>query len=318
MKKQMLILAFLSLSLVYTFACPPALRGYFMKDDTLYFGYYRSTDAIKVPHIDTASFKMLESTLYALDKSGVYYEGRKVIGANPSTFEFLGGISTISDPDGYSKDGKSVFFADKRLKIADVKTFEVIPPYYNAASKYQDGYAKDKKYVFCYGQLMIDYDSPTFEVLGWHYTKDKWGIYYYNSLIPNSNTKEYKHNKGYLVTGGKVYLDGVRMKMYDAPSFDVLFFNIEPLTSCGEYGLSCFVTKDENGIYLNNKKQHNIDLDSFETIDRLNFKDKHCLYTISLPTYTDEACITKSYWARKIESHKTPRNTSRRFKKKEA
>ena len=90
------------------------------------------------------------------DKNNVYYQGTKIQGADPNTFDVL--------ENGYFKDKNNVYFYEDKIKGADTKTFESL--------KY--GYSKDKKNVYYQGKKMQGADPKTFETNeGYEEAEDK-------------------------------------------------------------------------------------------------------------------------------------------------
>lgn len=113
----------------------------------------------KIKEADVATFEALDSYLLARDKNRVYYEGKKVQGADPQTFVVLG--------KGYFKDNGSVFtiiggfhrFVDK-----DGCSYELVG-YTNESADWL-GYSKDKNSVY-YNEWFIEGSDPaTFQVDG--------------------------------------------------------------------------------------------------------------------------------------------------------
>lgn len=279
MKKYLSIILFSFLS-AYAFGCSPIFLSYFIEDGKMYFGQWRSSDKLEVFGIDTTTFVQdPKCSLYGKDKNYVYYEGQILPQANPDTFVFLGGIPTLSGKEGYSKDDKNVFFRNKRLEFADFSTFEVILPVYNFAGVYDSGYGKDKNQVYNYGSV-LPVDVSSFRILGWGYTADKSGIYYEGKPLEGSDRNKYKHNKMYLVTNNKVYISGIEQTLYDGASFEVLDINMTERTSCGGILMKYTLTKDKNGVYINNNQVSSIDGETFKFETSNLFSDINGLYQI--------------------------------------
>ncbi|MBE8725852.1 DKNYY domain-containing protein [Flavobacterium hungaricum] len=78
------------------------------------------------PEIDAESFESLRYD-FSKDKNGVYYNFKKIAGADSSNFEILS--------DQYSKDKQNVYFEDVILKGADAEKFKFSSEY----KKWEDG-----------------------------------------------------------------------------------------------------------------------------------------------------------------------------------
>lgn len=70
---------------------------------------------IILPEIDVETFEVLDYN-FLKDKNGIYYDGKKIIGADYSSFK------TLSEE--YSTDGKHVYFKEAILKEANPQTFK--------------------------------------------------------------------------------------------------------------------------------------------------------------------------------------------------
>lgn len=98
---------------------------------------------------DPSSFTMFENGCYAKDKNFVYnfnYNGSKIDGANPKTFEVIDGW--------YTKDSTSVYYSGVKIDGADCRSFKGLSP----------DYAKDKNSVYYKGGKIDGADSDSFEL----------------------------------------------------------------------------------------------------------------------------------------------------------
>jgi len=294
--KKLLFLFFI-LYYLPVFSCIPILYFYQKIDGKIYFGSSSFPEGfIEVEGADTLSFTMLKNyQFYGKDKNAVYYKGIKIEGANPVSFEMIGGSSdTFGHVDGYTKDDKYIFIANKKIDSADVNTFNLLhskydenvfkfiqPQLFRGLSAFDNGYARDKKYVFLWGEV-LEYDAATFELIGWGYSKDRRGIYYNGKLIIQGNPSNYWHSLSYLVDNDSVYYAGEIMPFYDGTSFELVDVYAREQTSCGGIRIVASLTRDKNGIYLNNKRLDEIDPYSFTKHNKYSISDKKGLYEMNV------------------------------------
>lgn len=109
------------------------------------YWYYYDGSFTKIPVVDPASFNVIDEQISAC-KSGVYYFGNIIVGANPLSFKKLFG--------GYSTDGEYFFHLTSVIKEADFTTFKVIIKFSNFAS--------DCNHVYFCGKIVEKADPKTF------------------------------------------------------------------------------------------------------------------------------------------------------------
>lgn len=106
---------------------------------------------------------------YARDKNHVYREYDIILGADPSTFQYVGGH--------YTKD-KSYVYHDGEVVIgADPKSFQFLA----------DFYAKDGKHAYFYGHQIPDANPSTFRYLKDGCATDKNNVFKGSRKIPLHN-----------------------------------------------------------------------------------------------------------------------------------
>lgn len=87
-----------------------------------------------IPEADDGSFEVLDRPQFAKDANYLYYEGKRVRGANPKALQFLG-----DEKSEYYKDDQHAFIRTEIIQRADPATFEVL----------EFPYSKDKNDVYC-------------------------------------------------------------------------------------------------------------------------------------------------------------------------
>ncbi|MEI6891851.1 MAG: DKNYY domain-containing protein [Pontiella sp.] len=230
--------------------------------------YTSMVDEIK--GADPETFKIFKSTepgmngFYSTDKNNVYWMGKKLKGANPSTFSHVS--------RSYYKDKNSVYHFDKKRKDIDAKTFQEI-----IFKGITTDYYKDKNKVFIGEQLfneIVGADPNTFEVLrsfdaqerkgGIVFSKDKKHVYHIYDLIigADPDTFEVINNSMYSNDKNHIYFLGKKAVEINVSTFRVLFDSTGEPTRYG---------KDNENIYYNGKKIKNnlwkskVDLKTFTT-----------------------------------------------------
>lgn len=168
---------------------------------------------------DAKTFKMIkikDSNRFARDKNYVYYEGERILGADPNTFtafgpnyrdekcvfRFIDGkIKPLlgSNPEkfkvldsSYSIDDKQVFYFNDGFSPRDIATFEVIN---------DRAWSRDKD-AYYWGALEVKgADRETFKILDPSlFAQDKNYLYWYGCVIKDCNVKKFVctgHNTGH-------------------------------------------------------------------------------------------------------------------------
>ena len=169
-------------------------RSWYEKSgDNVYFNTKRRDEPkhrIQVIGVDIVSFVILDDD-YAKDKNTVYYNGKLLDQAKPSTFEVIGygyakdqirvyhykGEIIGADPEsfqvlqhifvGYAKDNISAFFDGEKIVGADPETIEYL----------SEWYAKDENFVYTNGYKIEGADPSSFMIIDTFFSKDKNTVY---------------------------------------------------------------------------------------------------------------------------------------------
>lgn len=200
---------------------------------------------------------------YAKDKNGVYFNNRVIEGADPKTFQYVGGP--------YTKDKSHVYAAyagfDEQMnysgaraiiKDADVATFQFIGGVY----------AKDALNIFNGNQIMKNVDFPTFVYIGSKkeyeyvgpmdgpmdegYAKDKNYIYFYGRplIMENIDVDTFIDiGGGYAKDKGKVYCHGANFVVPYPDAFDDATDTFTVDVPTFEYAGNHYA-KDKDNVYM--------------------------------------------------------------------
>jgi hypothetical protein len=141
---------------------------------------------------------------YAKDASSVYYFGKKIIGADATTFTPIGygllhnqGRDPGSAQPSFASDNTHIYYLGEVVEGADPKTFTPI-----LSGGYRYEYGKDADYVYWRTKRIENADPKTFQPLKWQqpyegcaagrYGTDATGVYYQNKRIEGADLKTFK------------------------------------------------------------------------------------------------------------------------------
>ena len=111
--------------------------GYIRKNGSWYWvtiDEYNGKREHLIPGADPASFEVLQCDQFAKDRQHVYYEGKIIKQARPSTIQMIG-----DKKSNYLADDQHVFFRTEIIINADPSTFKVL----------EFPYSRDKNDVYC-------------------------------------------------------------------------------------------------------------------------------------------------------------------------
>lgn len=142
--------------------------------------YYVGNQA--TPIADSATFQVVQSW-YAKDAKQAYFGSAVLAGADPASFQGIGGES-----GEFAKDTKHVYWQGQIVEGCDAATFQVL----------KHRFAKDSKQAyFCYASgspplAFPDSDAKTFEVIGpssqgFGYAKDAKQVYSGGTIITGAD-----------------------------------------------------------------------------------------------------------------------------------
>ena len=127
------------------------------------------------------------TTGYAKDAAYVYFDNKVISSANLKTFVIIGRSGSVFNfGHMYAKDKKFVYLDGVALSGADPNTFEFIKTEAGELTKF----SKDKKYVYSssLGEIVQGADTLSFSVVNEFYAKDKSSVY---SVAPRSTNNFY-------------------------------------------------------------------------------------------------------------------------------
>ena len=135
----------------------------------------------KLPY-DSQTYEVINQ-LYSRDKNNIYYDNKKIEGADLPTFQRI-------DEYIYSKDKNNIYFRGKKISGVDKETFEKIDKY---------NYSKDKNNIYYDDKKIEGVDKNTFEltydfgsVVNGYYSKDKNNVYYENKKLKGIDVKTFR------------------------------------------------------------------------------------------------------------------------------
>ena len=135
----------------------------------------------KLPY-DPQTYEVINQ-LYSRDKNNIYYDNKKIEGADLPTFQRI-------DEYIYSKDKNNIYFRGKKISGVDKETFEKIDKY---------NYSKDKNNIYYDDKKIEGVDKNTFEltydfgsVVNEYYSKDKNNVYYKNKKLKGIDVKTFR------------------------------------------------------------------------------------------------------------------------------
>ena len=167
-------------------------------------------------------------TPFAKDRRFVYFQGQRIEGANPQTWEVI----MIMDRSLYSRDDRNVFFRGKKVKGADRDTFE-------------------------------DISSGRHWLFGRHSTfgRDKNHIFFRDKPLIGSCANDFRILDIYVVSNNKVFFQNRNLDA-DAQSFQILEH-----IGHEWFGVEYTIARDKNHIFIDSQKLTALDVETFEIVD---------------------------------------------------
>lgn len=203
----------------------------YSKDESLV--YY---DDKLINDTDIETFKSLGRS-YAKDKNLVYLSGEIIVDANPQSFSIVESIKPNWWPHHFSFDDRYVFSNLKKIIGADPKTWEQIGYGYSKDRKeayyYEESitadpmtliaidstYAMDDSRAYYKGQEIIGSSPMSFEIFDntVDYSKDKYNVFYKTNLIEGANPETFRNlSIWYSCDETHLYRDGVILIMNES------------------------------------------------------------------------------------------------------
>jgi hypothetical protein len=216
--------------------------GYYVRGETVYYLNSFPAKPFEIEGADAASFHALD-TLYARDKSNVYYLGHPIPGADPASFELLNRpefgkdknyvyvreLPISDDPSHFelldanlSKDSGAVYWSDGRVHSNDPANFVII------SNNDHYLFTKDSRTVWINGDPIVGADPVTFRVMQGAYSRDDEHIFYFTDRIADADLTSFRVLDGpYAVDVEHAYWMGKSIAGADPGTFRVLNANFE-------------------------------------------------------------------------------------------
>lgn len=243
---------------------------------------------------DCNSVKITTNNNYITDSKSVFYTNKQ-IPASPDNFVTLG--------YGYSKSGNRIFFRDKVIRNADIKTFK--PTGY--------GYAADKFAKYRFDNQYSKKFVKDMEHITGNYYKDLNNVYYHSNIIENADVASFtflpielgeENNKKldyYAKDNNHVYFMGKAIENADPDTFTLFSITSASNKELKDWKL---YAKDKNYVYFIGEKLEHADPKTFKSheIDYVWIDKNYTFINGDLLSYIDNATfehIEHSFYADK-------------------
>lgn len=286
---------------------------YYLQEGKVTFvrnGNFFQLGGTEIEGADLNTFEVIDES-YAKDINYIYYDGKPVAGANPSSVALITSeINTSSVNSGYLISGGKVFCYGKIIEGADPESFSYL----------LGSYAMDKDYLYYYVDIkiireaipkaisnastryirhgeqvlyqghVISNEANSFEIISDEYSKDSFHVYSHGtiveSMVPDSFTvitPYYRKDKN------QAYFFNNPIRESDPDTFKVL---------------NDAISKDQKNIYYNgniiqNKKTSEISRSDADELQKMwKWKPLHLDKTTVIMVPSDDiADITNNYFA---------------------
>ncbi len=229
--------------------------------------YWRANEILEA---DPISFEIIGGRYdkFSNDDDYVFYFGKVINGADPSTFRLINETSESSDGklNLYSADQNNVYIGTEILSDADPESFEYIKDYY----------FKDKNNVYLQGNLVEGADPNSFTILRFGYAKDKDNVYLYERTIEEADPETFYFHPGSRFANDVnfVYYSGEKIKGSDGSTFEFVVPGYGYAKDKNQVYRGIHSGPDENGNVL----VEGADSETFENLMDGYYFDKNNVY----------------------------------------
>ena len=163
--------------------------GYVIEDNKVFYKSANEARGIVKRYLksaDASTFKILNNSEYAKDKSFVFYHGNLIGGADPETFEFIG--------DLYAKDKNRAYYSGDSIESSSSFGFRIIDSYYSADNK--NIFYTTKPLNVCSVTQFKIFENSRNEAEYQRWATDGCFYYFMNFKIPSDDYKNVTYFKG--------------------------------------------------------------------------------------------------------------------------
>lgn len=261
----------------YGQTCSPIAPPYYVVSTASVFFNECCDKSPKFMSYDSQNFKFLNHA-YVVDSEFAYYLGKKIEGAQASSFQLIESHKNNYYSIPYAKDKNYVYYEGQPIKEAQSSSFELV--------KNNNIFAHDKNSFYFKGKKFNLFAPQKSKNLWSHYWADGKNLFYFDTSEESSNiisistnfNGKYRQINTYFITKDGVFKDGLKTK-FDAQSFGIL--GIKKVTdSCASEDTEHILQTDKNGTYLDSKKLP-IQLTLFNNYTNLYISKEQIVYSFS-------------------------------------
>ncbi|MBJ7554738.1 DKNYY domain-containing protein [Marinomonas spartinae] len=220
-------------------------------------------------------------------RNGNFFQigGKEIEGADSDTFEVI--------DQSYAKDINNVYFNGKSVVGASPSSVKFVKSELNANSA-NSGYLISNDKVFCYGDVIEGAEPTTFVYLHGLYSMDKDYLYYYIDIkiplkltpaaISNANEHYIRHKEQVIYQGQVISNEANSFKIisdeYSTDTFHIYSYGeiVEEMVPDGFTIISPYYRKDKNQAYYFNTPILKSDPNTFKVLNDTISKDQRNLY----------------------------------------
>ncbi len=234
-----------------------------------------------------------DKVIYVLNGNFFQVGGTDVEGADPATFDVI--------DQSYAKDINNIYYNGKPVAGADPSSVTLVPSglaseHISESSENSDnsGYLISDGKVFCYGEIIDGADSTSFSYLLGSYAMDKDYLYYYIDIkipltaipvvMPNASESYIRHAGQVIFQGEVISNEANDFKIInDEYAIDASHVYshgkiVEGMIADGFTVISPYYRKDKNQVYYFNTPIPESDPGTFKVLNDAISKDKKYLY----------------------------------------
>ncbi len=217
-------------------------------------GGLETVSVTKITGADIKSFEVYDFNFYSRDKDFVYYGSKKILDADPDTFEIVEEPYPLNLGKNLSKktkDKNSIFFLGKKIENSDAKSFSFVG---NTKSV---SYAKDKNQAYFFDEG---------EYVYYPFDGEKNAYFIIKEADPNTFSTFKKESYIYGKDKESVFYRDKKILGVDLNSFEILTF---------------YFSKDKNKVYFKEEIIEDADSSTFKWVGSTYFKDKNNVFYLN-------------------------------------